>query len=432
MRIRLRKKTQPQILTGILLIFPFLFSTLIELFHAPYGVKYICDIGWFCLLFLLLRKKKWPVSLYRVAVAVVVYLLFTLVVYLPQMQSPLYYLWGFRNNFRFYVAFIAFAYFLREEDLEQQLKIFDWLFWINVPVSVIQFVLLGKDGDYLGGIFGVSVGCNAYTNIFFVLVVTKSLLFYLHKRESLFQCGAKCGLAMVIAAWAELKFFYVELIVILVAAVLLTDFSWKKVGIVAGGAVGIVLSVALLEKLFPEFQGFLSVEALLATATNTKGYTSTGDLNRLTTIPEISKRFLTTPILRLVGLGLGNCDLAGYDFLTSPFYRRYGSLHYSWFSTAITYLETGYIGLLFFFGFFVMAFLVARKKAKESDDNSRIYCQMAMIMAICAIMIGFYNSSLREEEAYMLYFVLAFPFIVGKRTAIETQPTQRKENVHEV
>lgn len=419
MKIVLRKRNQAQMLIDVILFLPFLFATLIDLFHLPGAVKYVCDIAWvFSLVLLRVQKKKPSIALHRFMVAIVAYLLLTMVLYLFHMQSPLYYIWGVRNNFRFYVAFIICAYFLSEEDIARYLKVFDLIFWINFPICLVQYLLLGKQQDYLGGIFGVQSGCNGYMNIFFVIVITKSIIFYLHKMESTSQCVAKCICALLLAALAELKFFYVELIVIIVFATLFTDFLWKKVGVIFGGLVAILLSASLLGKLFPEFNGFLSVGAILSNATNSKGYTSRGSLNRLTVIPQISERFLTTPFSKIVGLGLGNCDVASYSFLTTPFYTRYRHLRYSWFSTAFTFLETGYIGLLFFFGFFVVVFFVARKQGKMSNtENGKIYCQMAAIISICAVMIGIYNSSLRTEAAYMLYFILSFPLVVGKRKA---------------
>lgn len=421
-RIRLKRKTQAQTMIAIVLVLPFLFYLLMDLLHFPSSIKYICDIAWLWLLLLLLvQRRKITDPLHGCVVAVLGFLLTTLVIYLAQMQSPLYYIWGARNNFRFYVAFVAFAYFLCEENIQEYLDLFDRVFWINALVCLVQYALLGKRQDYLGGIFGVERGCNAYTNNFFVIIVAKSLLFYLNKQETLFQCGVKCVVMLVIAAWAELKFFYVELIVILTAAVLLADFTWKKVGIICGGFVGILLSVTLLGQMFPEFEGFFTVEGILQYASNSGGYTGRGDLNRLTVIPRISELFLTTPLSRLVGLGLGNCDVAGFDFLTTPFYTRYSYLHYSWFSTAFLFLETGYLGLLFFFGFFVMVFLEGRRQARESTNtDAKIYCQMAMIVAICAAMIGIYNSSLRTEAGYMVYFVLSFPYIVGNRRHRDT------------
>ena len=71
------------------------------------------------------------------------------------------------------------------------------------------------------------------------------------------------------------------------------------------------------------------------------GYTGTGDLNRLTAIQTINEKFFRTIPEKLFGYGLGNCDYASVDFLTTSFYRMHYRLHYTWMSTAIVFLELG-------------------------------------------------------------------------------------------
>lgn len=414
MRITIRRKTQAGLLMDLMIVLPFLLPTFIELLRLPWAVRYLCDILWIFLLVLLLIQRRPPAAAERkMRRRIIAYFFVTLLASIVQIQSPLYYLWGLRNNFRFYILFLACAYYLNKEDIEAWLKGFDTIFWINAAVCAVQYALLGKNQDNLGGIFGVEKGCNSYLNIFFVLVSTKSFLFYLSKRESLLQCALKCGTAMLIAAWAELKFFYVELIVIIVAATLIADFTWRKVWILVGGFAGIAVTANLLVNLFPEFQSFLSLKAMLAIAGSTTGYTGRGDLNRLTAIATISERFLTTPLSRIFGMGLGNCDTASASILTTPFYLKYQHLNYTWLSTAFVFLETGYIGLLFFFGFFAAVAIDGWKQSKKGGQE-RLYCQISIILAICAMMIGVYNSSLRTEAAYMLYFMLSFPYVVER------------------
>ena len=42
-------------------------------------------------------------------------------------------------------------------------------------------------------------------------------------------------------------------------------------------------------------------------------------------------------------------------------------------------------------------------------------CQISIIMVVCAIMLVIYNSSLRTEAGYMIYFMLSLPFIRDDR-----------------
>lgn len=68
-----------------------------------------------------------------------------------------------------------------------------WLVWLDVVVSLYQFFVMQLDGDYLGGIFGVEKGGNVYTNIFFVIVVTKSVLSYLEKKRRFVEMRIPIG-----------------------------------------------------------------------------------------------------------------------------------------------------------------------------------------------------------------------------------------------
>ncbi len=413
----IKRRSQPGWLCRVLLLLPFFLSFFTELLGLPGAIRYLTDLMWLLLLVLLLRfhgsldmgkirTQLWLAGLFLIS---------TVLGYLPQYQSGLYYLWGFRNNFRFYIAFFSFALFLTEKDYWEYLKLFDKLFWISTVVSLIQYFLLGYKGDYLGGLFGVESGCNGYINIFYCIILTKSTVFYLDKRESACSCLGKFAAAMVLAALAELKFFFVEVMVILILAVLFADFSWRKVWVLLAGFGSVLVGAALLTVLFPEFAGFLTWDWLLSRASTSRGYTMSGDINRLNALAVIDQNFFSSWIQKLFGLGLGNCDSAGYAFLTTPFYRQHSYLHYSWLSTAFVYLETGYIGLLFFFGFFISVYLSAAKMEESGSDVSGSSCRMAKIMAVLCGLIAVYNASLRTEAAYMAYFMLAMPFAAGNK-----------------
>ncbi|MBO5322985.1 MAG: hypothetical protein J6A88_02655 [Oscillospiraceae bacterium] len=424
LRLKIKSRNQPQWLCWLLIILPFLFGTLIEWLGAPAFVKYILDVACLVLLLIMIRLKlRNPERRSKILVVWgILFFLYTLIGYLFLYQSLLYYLWGARNNFRYYVAFVAFCTFLEPEDVQDYFKLFDILFWVNVVVSLVQYFFLEKTGDYLGGIFGVEQGCNAYSNLFFVVVLTKSVVFYMERRERLAECFWKFVAVILVAALAELKFFFIEAVAIMIFASLFTSFSWRKVGVLLGGSVAIGAGAALLTVLFPYFGEFFSLEWFLNEATSDKGYTYAGDLNRMTVITEINERFLETTAQRLFGMGLGNCDNAAYEFLITPFFAQYSKLHYTWLSTAYIYLETGWVGLIFFFGFFVLAFSNARKIEKKCTGVARTYCRVAKVMAILCMMIAIYNASLRTEAGYMVYFVLALPNIVVKVPEGEKNP----------
>lgn len=402
----------------LLIMLPFLFGVLNDLLGLPWAIRYLLDGAWLVLLYFLVRYQCVGCigGMKAIVLWSVVFVAYTFVVYLAQFQSPLYYLWGVRNNFRFPVAFFAFAAFLKQEDVAHYFRILEKLFWIHIAVSIIQFFGFGIKQDFLGGIFGSGVGVNGYVNMFFVIIVIKSIIFYLEKVETSGQCFTKCAAALAVAAMAEMKFFYVEFIVIMGLSVLFTNFTWRKVWIMAGGLTAVLVGAYVLAIIFPEYEGFLSIEYLLKTATSSKGYTSSGDLNRLNAISRISELWLTNWGQQLFGLGLGNCDTSGFSFVNTPFYEMYSDMHYTWRSYAMMYLENGYIGLVFYYGFFVLIYRAARRMEKHGMGLCVTYCRICRVLAICCIIMSIYNAALRTEAAYMAYFILAIPFILNKHS----------------
>lgn len=410
--IRIKKRSLSGWLIWLLVLLPFGFGTLQEVLRLPNGVKYLLDGAWLGLGVLTVRcRRVLPSGLVQWVGA---FALFTLAVYGLRWQSGQYYLWGFRNNFRFYAAFFAFCAFLRQEEGEDYLRKLDILFRLNIPVTLVQYFLLGKAGDYLGGIFGTRQGCNAYTNVFFCIVVARSLVRFLDRQESGRSCFCKCFWALLLAALAELKFFFLEFGVIAVLAAAWSDTSRRKTGVILGAALGVMAGAALLGVLFPSFSGWFSLNWLLEAAGSDRGYTSSGDLNRLNSIAKINRWFFGSPWQRLLGLGLGNCDTSAFAFLNTPFYRNFGHIHYTWMSVSFWYLEGGWLGLSFFFGFFVLVFRAAGKLERGCTGAGKCHCRMARILAVLCCMIAVYNASLRTEAAYMMYFVLALP-IMRKR-----------------
>ena len=342
------------------------------------------------------------------------FLIYTGLVIIVQFQSPLYYLWGMRNNFRYYAAFLAIAAFLDRRDAENYFNLLDKFFWLNIVITVYQFFALELKGDQLGGIFGVEAGSNGYTNIFFLIVLTRSIIFCLEKRESLGSCFVKCAAALVVAAMAELKFFYIEFVLVIILAVLLTGFTWRKLAVIVGGILGTVLCVALLISIFPQYVDWFNIQAILESATSDKGYTSSGDLNRLTAIGQINELWLTDTWSRVFGLGLGNCDTSAYALINTPFFEANGDMHYTWISYAMMYLETGWIGLIFYWGFFTLVYILLIRIEKRSDAIAGLYIRMAKIITILCIVFSLYNSSLRAESGYMAYAILAVPFAMNR------------------
>lgn len=416
LQIKIKKRSQPEWFVWLIIFMPFMFGVLFDFLPVPSALKYSLDISWVALLVLSLiniNKNNIFISknIKTLFIWVMSFLLLSLLVYIFNYQSAFYYIMGIRNNFRYYVAFFAFIFFLNRDDVELYLKVFDVLFWINAVVMLIQYFVFDYKQDYLGGLFGTQSGCNGYVNIFFVIITIKSVISYLNRTEKTSYTFAKCLTALLLATFAEIKYYYLEFIIIIAVSVLVTEFSWRKLLLIIAGLTGVVVFINLLIYIFPYFADYISLSVLLES--QTERYSSAGTIGRLSTLPTIFKLFLNTFPEKLFGLGLGNCDTSNIDFLNTPFYQQYGYLRYFWFSTAHITLETGIFGLLFYLGFFVLIIALSLLSMKN-DKMNKFYWQLSIVTAVCTILVFIYNSSLRTEAAYMMYFIMSLPFALQK------------------
>ena len=170
----------------------------------------------------------------------------------------------------------------------------------------------------------------------------------------------------------------------------------------------IVLAILLLDSITPGWANWFRPSNIWAYVVDAGGYTGAGDMNRLTAIPLSWTNFLNTIPQKLFGLGLGNCDSAPIYFLTSPFYNDYAYLRYNWFTSSMILLETGLIGTLLYLAFFVIIFFSALYRLRKGGGNPLLY-QMAMVLAPMCLVLFLFDSSMRTEPAYMMYFALALP-----------------------
>lgn len=418
MKIKFRRKSQAEWIVLFVLTMPFAFFLLIDLLGFPYLVKYTVDVAWVLLLLYMIKGRVVLPNVQTKRIASITTLFFGLsaFVYLFRFQSPFYFLWGLRNNARFFVFFFACVVFVKECSADNYLRFFDKVFWINIPVMLYQYLAMGKVQDTLGGVFGVEKGCNGYLNVFLVIVVTSSILRYMNGKEWLGGCFLKCALSLVIAVFAELKIFVVELALVTLLSAMMTRFSMRKVAVVIGAAVGIILAGRLIAARYPAFSDWFRVSGMLEILSAYGGYTGSDDMNRLTAIP-VSLSYLPTLGEKLFGLGLGNCDYSSFAFLITPFFDAHEHLHYAWFSSAFLVLETGLVGFGLYCLFFVWVYFGAAAREKRGEANPQI-CQTARVLAIMCLVLVLYNVSLRTEAAYMMYFVLALPFLPKEKTRV--------------
>ena len=231
MKLKIRKRTQSEWLLTFVLCLPFLMGLLYDIMHLPTFINYSIDLVLIFLFIQLVLKRQRNISIEEKNLGkwILLFLAYTAITYLLNYKSIYFYLWGLRNNFRFYLFFALCIHYFPKKSIEGALSSLDIIFYVNNIVLFVQYFVFGIYQDRLGGLFGTGLGVNGYLNIFFVIVITKDIIFYLNKRETLMKLGIHSLLMLISSAFAELKFFYVEFALIIIVASLVTKFSWKKI-----------------------------------------------------------------------------------------------------------------------------------------------------------------------------------------------------------
>ena len=419
-KLYIEKRSLSEIMVFMIFVTPLISQSLIEFLKMPSMITLIADAVLVVFVGIILLKKAFMLDR-RLAVfsfVIILFLVYTLIGYIFNFQSPFYYLWGTRNYFRFYVAFFTFALVLNKNKAESYLGILDKLFWINAIVAAVQ-ILMGYRQDHLGGICGIQKGCNGHTLVFIIIVVAKSLLQFMNGKEKTILCLLKSSVALIISAFAELKIFFFIFVALVIFATILTSFSLRKVSFLLVSAMLVFVTSTILTLVFDNFKGFLSIESVIMQLT-LENYASNKDIGRFSAFSSLSERFLTTTPSQLFGMGLGNCDTSSISLFNSDFYKSYSSTHYTYFSHSFLFIETGVIGFVIYTSFFIISLVKSIKSLKYNDN--KLFSQLAVITSVVCFILLVYNSSLRTDIAYLIYFVLALPFVdVEEKLHVELQ-----------
>ena len=191
------------------------------------------------------------------------------------------------------------------------------------------------------------------------------------------------------------------MILILLLAIMFSRASVRTLKIVFFSVVGLVAAFILFTQLFPEHAEILMNWTLLLeyTTGSIHGY----NISRLNAFTEINRILFEDNIwLNLFGYGFGNCESG------SAFYEIYGHYNYTWFTHQVTFLETGYVGVVLYALFYVMVYVHAAKSKKQDSENAHYYSLTQIACLLCPIWF-MYNQSMRVECAYLIFCVLAIP-----------------------
>ena len=222
--------------------------------------------------------------------------------------SPILYIWGFRNTFRYYAYFISCITLLDVSDVLEIIPKLKKIYVINFILCILEMGL-GYSGDHIGGIFGTQTGCNGYLNLFMIVVSAVYVTEYLEKKIGLTRTMIAIMSCFFLMAIAELKVYLFELPIIILIGMINAKFSFRKIVIIMLGVCGLAVGISMLGHFF-ESSGldFFTSDAIKEYMGDS-GYTNSGDLSRMNAVSQLYERFLNGNLLgTLFGIGLGNAS----------------------------------------------------------------------------------------------------------------------------
>lgn len=407
-----------------IIIYSLITNYCIATFHFSSSLFYFNDVLNILLFLAAFRKIIYRTnhSVYSILCVLFILLVgYSLVGLLINGYSPLLYLWGFRNNYRFFFFFFACCACLDRDEVCSICSMFAKLLPFNVVLCTLQYFQLRNSGDarvlkflgdYIGGLFGAAQGSNRIMNVYLLFVFCWYTSKILQKKISLVKYVSIFASCFYIVILSELKIAFFEFILAGGILILLVSKKVHKIVYFVLGGCLIITGVNVWSAFNPGSAKLLSslTEMLNYASASTYGANS---LNRLTVIPQMKQvLFSGDTIGHLLGLGLGNADTSAYSFLTSKIYNAYGYLRYNFFMHGMLYIETGIIGLFGYSLYFIVGFYksVTRVIAKRNKEDALLYA--GTVFYLIALICIFYNTTLRNEvSAYLSFFFMSIPFV---------------------
>lgn len=320
------------------------------------------------------------------------------------------YLMDIRMLSRYPMYAFACVSLLNNNDCKKIKKIVYSFNIINTVLIIYQYFTINvwdywMRGDYLNGFFGAYRGGNVYENVLLVIVTIIALDDYTTKKINTPLMLINLGVNLFAATIAELKYYYIEIAVILLIYFasslknLTTRKLFRNLIVVLICIVGAVYLINVLYKIYPWMQGTLtSWTRILDYFSNSHG-DSRGMINRTSFISDVNGTIFHGNVIDLIfGVGLGTANTGVFGGSLPEFTQKYGYTAYSWYSSSYMFVETGMLGLILY----CIAFLLPMKRRFTRDSRKMVICTCIM-----SIMMIFYNETFRTEAGLMMCVLLA-------------------------
>lgn len=445
-----------RILIFMIIIFNLFIKLFIDLGIFPYSVSYLSDIMIFILIcnsiyyiVYLFRKKQLNKYLLIVLIFIGVSIFVSMISAIIGKTPILLFLWHIRNNYRVFAMLIGCWLFLDTTMIKKMMKYSYILLGIHALLSSYQLIKMFIDNgnffyqDYINGLFGNVKGYNTYS---IILILSISVYYILQFHNEKITKG-KLAFVLLLSGWiaaiAELKIFYLY-ILLLIFLIIITSFKKIKFSRTAilcfCVAVSTIFSLLTMQFFYPQFKNFfinadelkkyvfdvsygadeeakININEELSENSfdnsNNSSQSAIPVVNRFSSLKIIPEYFFTENINYIFGIGAGNAEYSQNKLLCSKFYNIHGGINYNRFSLSMLLLENGYMGLMTYVAVFcVIGWLFIRELyyTRKSKQYS-VFTIFSLFFAIISVVTIIYDSSFRTEASYFYGFLLSFGLI---------------------
>ncbi len=402
---------------------------LIDILHFPEIIRYVLDVNLIFMFFMFLPKirniindKDSNKTHYYIMGYIFATIAFSIIRRTPFGQVA----WAARNNYFYFLFFFICAYTLSLKDFNRIIKNVVKLQAFNIICILYEYIILRKVGDYAGGMFGTTAGCNGYLNVYLCIITAFVLIQYSNKKASLSYVAYIVVSCMAVAVVSELKFYFIEFIIIVLVSVLLSRANAKNALVVIVGIVALFIGIQILTAVNPWSADLMSDFDSINEYTKTN-YGGTV-IARATPFSQINDYFFRDNVFyNLFGFGFGACeDSVSFSWANSDFATLYRDLGYRNLSTSMVFVELGYTGIAAFLTIFVLLFTNIQKLKQKATENKNFY---VFSQTVCVIAIAniWYNSTIRREIAFLTFFCLSAFIICAREKALKEFEEKQKE-----
>lgn len=315
-------------------------------------------------------------------------------------------IYGIYKYFRGFIFFFCCICCLNDRSIKSTVSVIKYIFWINVLFTAVQFFVLGLRQDDLGGVFGTTVGVNQYTNLFFV-VISIYLISATFSRKLKLTATFKFLIPMLlIAAVAEIKYFYIEFFILCAFAFICEKKNIKTITAIIVLFIGTVLSYNLLILYFPQFANLMEVlktGGVSKLISLQRHYSTDSDIGRAVIFQYSNEYYLQTLSQRLFGLGIGK--IASSNLIDNSFYYSNFVSHYDQFFTSYLYIEQGIIGFISYILFMVYFLKNGIQRLIKSETT---FLSLMLVLSFMGWILMFvYNMSLQGNMNLLMFWLLA-------------------------